>query len=172
LFLKISLDLVNVEDSAPFVKSVIEIYKSIDAAVLTVVGFAMGLVCNRQPLFHLNKLANFVSSNFPVYNFYDVIISRPDFHRQLNCRGTLITLFNCPLENKFEDMWSHHNYIVCVMEGRKIWHTALGSYDLRPGSCFFVRKGACIVEQFFDAVFCIVLFFIPDQFICDVLKSK
>lgn len=36
----------------------------------------------------------------------------------------------------------------------------------------FVRKGASIVEQFYDAVFCMVLFFLPDEFICDVLKSK
>jgi AraC-like DNA-binding protein len=107
-----------------------------------------------------------------MYNFYDVIISKPDFHRQLNCRGALITLFNCPLKNKSADMWSHHNYITYVLQGRKIWHTAHGSYDLQKGSCVFVRKGACIVEQFFDAVFCIVLFFIPDEFICDTLKSK
>jgi AraC-like DNA-binding protein len=107
-----------------------------------------------------------------MYNFYDVIIRRPDFHRQLNCRGALITLFNCPLKNKSADMWSHHNYIAYVLEGRKIWHTAHGSYDLQKGACVFVRKGACIVEQFFDSVFCIVLFFIPDDFICDTLKSK
>jgi AraC-like DNA-binding protein len=36
----------------------------------------------------------------------------------------------------------------------------------------FVRKGACIVEQFFDVRFCLVLFFLPDDFICEVLKSK
>ncbi len=58
------------------------------------------------------------------------------------------------------------------MEGRKIWHTAHGSYDLREGSCVFVRKGACIVEQFFEARFCLVLFFVPDDFICEVLKRK
>jgi AraC-like DNA-binding protein len=58
------------------------------------------------------------------------------------------------------------------MEGRKVWHTAHGSYDLSKGSCMFVRKGAVIVEQFYDAAFCMVLFFLPDEFICDVLKSK
>lgn len=58
------------------------------------------------------------------------------------------------------------------MEGRKIWHTAHGSYDLRKGSCVLIRKGACIVEQFFDTTFCLVLFFLPDEFICDVLKTK
>jgi len=36
----------------------------------------------------------------------------------------------------------------------------------------FVRKGAAIVEQFFDTQFCFAVFFIPDEFICDVLKEK
>lgn len=107
-----------------------------------------------------------------MYNFYDIIANRPDFYRQFNCNGALITLFNCPLENKFADMWSHHNYIVYVFQGRKIWHTAHGSYDLQKGSCVFVRNGACIIEQFFDTAFCIILFFIPDEFICDVIKTK
>jgi AraC-like DNA-binding protein len=58
------------------------------------------------------------------------------------------------------------------VEGRKIWHTAHGSYDLHEGSCVLVRKGACIVEQFFDTEFCFFLFFVPDEFICEVLRSK
>jgi AraC-like DNA-binding protein len=58
------------------------------------------------------------------------------------------------------------------MEGRKTWHTGHGSYELREGSCVFVRKGASIVEQFFDSEFCFFLFFIQDEFICDVLKSR
>lgn len=84
----------------------------------------------------------------------------------------MITVYNCPLENKHQDIWSHHNYFVYVVEGRKIWHTPDGSYDLREGSCVLVRKGACIVEQFFDVTFCLVMFFVPDEFICDVLKSR
>ncbi len=59
-----------------------------------------------------------------------------------------------------------------MVGGRKIWHTPHGSYDLREGSCVFVRKGAGIVEQFFDTEFCFLLFFVPDEFICDVLKKK
>ena len=107
-----------------------------------------------------------------MFNFHRQILSNPHSFRQFSCRDSLITLYNCPLENKYEDVWTHHNYIIYVMEGRKIWHTAHGSYDLHKGSCMFVRKGACIVEQFYDASFCMVLFFLPDEFICDVLKSK
>src|SRR5262245_46121755 len=107
-----------------------------------------------------------------VINFYGIIRNNPNYHRQLRCGDSLVTRYNCPLENKHQDMWSQHNYIAYVVEGRKVWHTAQGSYDLRKGSCVFVRKGACIVEQFFDSTFCVVLFFVPDEFIYDVLKSK
>lgn len=58
------------------------------------------------------------------------------------------------------------------MEGRRVWHTSHGSYELNKGSCVFVRKGAYIVEHFTDSVFCVLVFFLPDDFICEVLKSK
>ncbi|MEO5892912.1 MAG: hypothetical protein ABIQ31_21860 [Ferruginibacter sp.] len=76
------------------------------------------------------------------------------------------------MKARFTDLWSQYNYIFYVIDGRKIWHTAQGSYDLQKGSCVFVQKGACIIEQFFDTGFCLVLFFIPDEFICDTLKTK
>ena len=105
-------------------------------------------------------------------NIYDKKIENPQYYRQLSCRDNLITLYNCPLTSKYVSGWSHKNYIVYVIKGRKIWHTAHGSYELQEGSCVFVRKGACIVEQFFDTTFCLVMFFTPDEFICDVLKTK
>lgn len=107
-----------------------------------------------------------------MFNFYEKILSDPVYYRQLKCGDTLITKYNCPLENKMQDIWSHYNYIAYVMEGRKIWHTAEASYDLTKGSAVFVQKGAAIVEQFFDSVFCIVLFFVSDEFITSVLQSK
>ena len=69
-------------------------------------------------------------------------------------------------------MWSQYNYIFYVIDGRKIWHTAQGSYDLQKGSCVFIRKGASIIEQFFDSGFCLVLFFMPDEFLCETLKTR
>lgn len=69
-------------------------------------------------------------------------------------------------------MWSHNNYIVYVAEGRKIWHTPHGSYDLQEGSCVFIRRGAAIIEQFLKTEFCFYLFFVSDEFICEVLKTK
>lgn len=107
-----------------------------------------------------------------MYNIYSRISGDPGHFRQLSCNESLFTIFNCPLENKLQDAWSHHNYIVYVITGRKIWHTPNGSFDLQAPQCVFIRKGACIIEQFFDAQFCLIMFFIPDDFIVDVLKSK
>jgi AraC-like DNA-binding protein len=76
------------------------------------------------------------------------------------------------MKNRFTDLWAQNNYIFYVIDGRKIWHTAQGSFDLKKGSCVFIQKGASIIEQFFDIGFCLVLFFIPDQFICETLKSR
>lgn len=107
-----------------------------------------------------------------MFNLYNDIRKNPGHFRQLHCDEKLITVYNCPLEHKLEDTWSHYNYIVYVVEGRKTWHTADGSYDLKKGSCVFIRKGACIVEQFFEITFCFVLFFLPDEFIADVLRNR
>lgn len=107
-----------------------------------------------------------------MFNLYEKIRSNPDFYRQFSCGDSLVTLFHCLLQNKYEDTWSQVNYFVYVVEGRKVWHTAHGSYDLRKGDCVFVRKGACIVEQFFETTPCFIFFFMPDEFISGVLQSK
>jgi AraC family transcriptional regulator, exoenzyme S synthesis regulatory protein ExsA len=110
-------------------------------------------------------------------NFVESVMKYPEYSRQFNCGKSLITVFKCPPEarlmpHRFTDLWSQHNYILYVIDGKKIWHTAQGSYDLQKGKCVFVQKGASIIEQFFDAGFCLILFFIPDEFICDTLKTK
>lgn len=110
-------------------------------------------------------------------NFYDRVLQHPQYYRQFNCSESLITVFNCPLEarlmkSRFADLWTHYNYLFYVIDGRKIWHTATKSYDIGKETCVFVRKGAWIFENFVNDGFCVVLFFIPDEFICNTLKMK
>jgi AraC family transcriptional regulator, exoenzyme S synthesis regulatory protein ExsA len=110
-------------------------------------------------------------------NFQERLLSYPQYCRQFICKDSLITIFNCPpearlMKNKFSDLWSEENYIFYVLEGKKIWHTAHGSYEIGEGDCVLVRKGGCILEQFFDIGFCLVLFFVPDEFIYETLKTR
>lgn len=110
-------------------------------------------------------------------NFQERVLQYPQYCRQFSCGSSLITIFNCPpearlMKNKFADLWCHENYIFYVLEGKKVWHTSHGSYEIGEGNCVLVKKGAIILEQFFDIGFCVVLFFIPDAFICDTLKGR
>ena len=110
-------------------------------------------------------------------NFLERVLQHPNYYRQFNCSESLITVFNCPLEarlmkTRFADLWSQYNYLFYVIDGRKIWHTAHKSYDIGKETCVFVRKGAWIFENFLDNGFCVVLFFIPDEFICNTLKTR
>lgn len=110
-------------------------------------------------------------------NFYEKVLERPEYCRQFNCGDTLITVFNCPIEarlmqQQFADIWTKYNYIFYTLEGRKVWHTSNGSHSFQKGDCVFVRKGATILEQFYDEGFCLVLFFLPDEFLCETLKTK
>jgi AraC-like DNA-binding protein len=107
-----------------------------------------------------------------LYNLYTHIATDSNRSGSFTVGDSLMTILNCGLKHKYEDLWSHFSYVVYVLEGHKIWYTAHGSYDLREGSCVFVTKGACIVEQFFDAGFCFFLFFVSDEFITEVLKGK
>jgi AraC-like DNA-binding protein len=110
-------------------------------------------------------------------NFFERVLQHPQYYRQFNCGKSLITAFNCPMEARlmkarFADLWTQYNYLFYVIDGQKIWHTAKGSYDIRRDSCVFVRKGGFILEQFMDTGFCVILFFIPDDFICETLHTR
>jgi AraC-like DNA-binding protein len=110
-------------------------------------------------------------------NFFERVMQHPSYYRQFNCGKSLITAFNCPMEGRlmktrFADLWTQYNYLLYVIDGEKIWHTAKGRYHITKDSCVFVRKGGFILEQLMDTGFCVMLFFIPDEFICDTLYSR
>jgi AraC-like DNA-binding protein len=110
-------------------------------------------------------------------NFFERVLQHPQYYRQFNCGKSLITAFNCPMEarlmkTRFADLWTQYNYLFYVIDGQKIWHTAKGSYDIQRDSCVFVRKGGFILEQLMDTGFCVMLFFIPDDFICETLHTR
>lgn len=76
------------------------------------------------------------------------------------------------MKHRYSGLWTQHNYLFYVIDGRKIFHTPRGSYDIRKDTCVFVRNGGSILEQFMDIGFCLILFFIPDEFICETLNTK
>lgn len=69
------------------------------------------------------------------------------------------------MEVNKQDSWSQHNYIQYVLSGKKAYHTPDRSWVVEQGDAFFVKKGAWIIEKFFDEPLCIMTFFIPDSYL-------
>lgn len=106
-----------------------------------------------------------------MFNLFEKIKENPIYYNQLSIDDQLMTKYNCPLENDREKVWTHESYFVYVLEGRKIWHIPGEAFELTAGKCIYVKKGAHIVEQFFDTTFCLVIFFLSDQFIADTMRT-
>ena len=104
-------------------------------------------------------------------NYYELVKNNPEYFKQFSCRNLLFLNYDCPVDLKKVAKWSEHHYIYYVLTGKKILHTTQGSLEMTKGSIAFIKKGACIVEQFFDEVFCIVVFIIPDSFIISFLDD-
>ena len=104
-------------------------------------------------------------------NYIELVVNNPEYFKQFSCKGMLFLNYDCPVKAKKLAAWAEHNYIYYVLTGRKTLHTIDNSITLTAGSIAFIKKGACIVEQFFDEPFCIVVFIMPDTFIQTFLQD-
>jgi len=76
------------------------------------------------------------------------------------------------MEVNKQDSWSQHNYIQYILSGKKAYHTPGRSWLMKAGEAFFVKKGAWIIEKFFDEPLCIMTFFIPDSYLRSFVKEN
>jgi AraC family transcriptional regulator, exoenzyme S synthesis regulatory protein ExsA len=104
-------------------------------------------------------------------NYIELVVNNPEYFKQFSCKDLLFLNYDCPVKVKKAAVWAEHNYIYYVLTGKKTLHTIDNFVTLTSGSIAFVKKGACIVEQFFDEPFCIVVFILPDSFIRSFLKD-
>ena len=107
-----------------------------------------------------------------MFNYYERIKSRPGIYSQLNCKDLLFVHYKCPMEEKTQDLWSHQNYIQYILNGKKAFHTPMRSWLMKAGDAFFVKKGATIVEKFFEDPLCIMTFFIPDSYLHSFIRES
>lgn len=100
-----------------------------------------------------------------VVNYIELVKNNPEYFKQFSCKELLFLNYDCPVKETKLAKWSEHNYFYYVITGKKILHTPVHTWDLTQGSFVFVKKGACVIEQFFQEPFCVVVFVMPDVFI-------
>jgi AraC-like DNA-binding protein len=83
----------------------------------------------------------------------------------------LFVEYKCPIEQESAGVWTPMDYFVHVLSGRKTWRTTDGTWIAEKGQTLFFKKGAAVVYQDFKDDFCVMLFFVSDNFIRDVVRE-
>jgi AraC family transcriptional regulator, exoenzyme S synthesis regulatory protein ExsA len=96
-------------------------------------------------------------------NFYDFIINNSSF-RKLLLNNLEFVQYDCPIDVNVFPLWTQHDYIVHVLSGRKKWQTQNGTTIATAGQTLYVKKGAHIIHQYYDEKFCLLVFFVKDEF--------
>lgn len=104
-------------------------------------------------------------------NLFDAANDNPLF-KQFKVSDLLFTEYKCMETQSVFDIWSHYNYFVYVLSGKKQWNTRSKEYMVYADELIFVKKGANIIHKFFEEDFCALMIFMPDDFICNVIKSQ
>jgi AraC family transcriptional regulator, exoenzyme S synthesis regulatory protein ExsA len=106
----------------------------------------------------------------PMMNTYDTI--RTSLHFNKFVVGELLFVeYKCPIEQEAAGVWTPMDYFVHVLSGKKTWHTTDGTWIAEKGQTLFFKKGAAVVYQDFKDDFCVLVFFVSDNFIRDVVRE-
>jgi AraC family transcriptional regulator, exoenzyme S synthesis regulatory protein ExsA len=105
-------------------------------------------------------------------NYVELLKANPQYFKQFSCKELLFLNYDCPVKENKLAKWSEHNYFYYVLTGQKTLHKGNQSWPLTKGTLSFIKKGACLIEQFFREPFCIVVFVLPDSFISRFIASN
>lgn len=83
----------------------------------------------------------------------------------------LFVEYSCPIEEESLGIWTPSDYMLHVLSGKKGWRSMDQSWTAEAGQTFYVKKGTYFIDQYFEEEFCMLLFFISDDFIRDTVKQ-
>lgn len=105
-------------------------------------------------------------------NLYQALKSFPPFSRQLTCRGMLFTNYDCPqMESKMQ-VYIEQSFILYVISGKRIYHQHSRIWEMKEGSCAFVQKGGIVSEKPTGEEWCVMAFFVPDEFLRQLVQEN
>lgn len=99
-----------------------------------------------------------------MFDSYKHFLETPGYNKIIG-GDFLIVEFKCPIKEELFAAWSECHSIVYVLSGKKKWITPNGEWMVKEGQSIFVRKGAFKNQQYFEEGFCVLMFFMKDEFI-------
>ncbi|MBC7935386.1 MAG: helix-turn-helix transcriptional regulator [Rhizobacter sp.] len=100
-----------------------------------------------------------------IIDLHKTIQEHPEYFRQLKCGNLLFTQYDCPQEAINQRLFSDCNYIAYVLSGKRIFHLPGEKHIMTEGKCVFAKKGGWIAEKEPAEGWCVLVFFIPDEYL-------
>ena len=104
-------------------------------------------------------------------NLYETIKSRPAYFKQLACKVLLCTQCDTPQDKDIQDLFSQHNFIIYVLDGKRTLFQPGRSYEMTEGKCFFSKKGAWLSQREAGKNWRVMIFFMPDKYLQQFFKK-
>lgn len=105
-------------------------------------------------------------------NFYDFVRSRPEQIRQFCCKEILMLRLDCPPDFVRAENWNDYNIFIHVLTGSKRISSRERAWMVKAGETIFVKKGGVIVERIGPEPFCVLMFFVPDDYLRVFIKEQ
>ena len=99
-----------------------------------------------------------------MFDSYRHFLETPGYNKIIG-EDYLIVEFKCPIKEELFTAWSECHSVVYVLSGQKKWITPSADYLVKEDQSIFVRKGAFKNQQYFEEGFCVLMFFMKDDFI-------
>jgi AraC-like DNA-binding protein len=99
-----------------------------------------------------------------MFDSYKHFLETPEYHKIIG-DDYLIVEFKCPIKEELFSAWSECHSVVYVLQGQKKWITPTNEYLVKANQSIFLRKGAFKNQQYAQESFCVLMFFMKDDFI-------
>jgi AraC family transcriptional regulator, exoenzyme S synthesis regulatory protein ExsA len=115
---------------------------------------------------------NFKEQRFFMLSNYDFVKNNPGLFKQFSCKKLLFLIMDCPPDFTKAEDWSEHNCFLYVLSGQKHLYNRERSWYVQKGSTVFLKKGGIGIEKFGNEPFCVLMFYVPDEYICSLVREN
>lgn len=103
-------------------------------------------------------------------DIYKHFLKHPRYNKLVG-NDFLLVEYKCPLEVENFKLWTDTPFITYVISGQKDWTSLDKTYTINKGEALFINKGVYNTKQYFEVDYCVMLFFITDNFIRRFVKT-
>ena len=103
-------------------------------------------------------------------NVYQDIVDDMNYNKFM-VGDLLFVEYTCPIAEDVLSVWTETDYIIHVLSGQKKFWTGTKEWMLTSGDSVYVKKGSYCLSQYFEQDYCMMGFFINDDFIRSIIKE-